>query len=85
MKECVEQPAGNYYDKYKTKNVIERRLMSGFLQSFDKLVRSAGVSEAYEVGCGEGNLTMRLADMGLTVRGFDIAPEVIEKAKTSAA
>ena len=85
MKECVEQPAGNYYDKYKTKNVIERRLMSGFLQSFDKLVRSAGVSEAYEVGCGEGNFTMRLADMGLTVRGFDIAPEVIEKARTSAA
>ena len=28
-------PAGNYYDKYRTRNPIARRLMQGFLAGFD--------------------------------------------------
>ena len=84
MNESVEQPSGNYYDKYKSKNVIERHLMSRFLQSFDRLVGMAGVGDAHEAGCGEGILTMRLAERGIKVRGFDISPEVVETAKMNA-
>ncbi len=79
------QPAGNFYDKYQSRNIIEKHLMRRFLKTFDRLVRITGARDAHEVGCGEGNLTFRLADMGLTVRSFDIAPEVIEIASENAA
>lgn len=76
------QPAGNYYDKYHTKNPIARKLMGGFLNSFDHLLQSSPeVSDAFEVGCGEGELTMRMARHGLRVSGVDIATEAVEEAR----
>ena len=33
--------AGNVYDKYHTRNPVARRLMDGFLQSFDALLQLA--------------------------------------------
>jgi len=81
----VVQPAGNYYDKYHTRNPIARRLMNGFLTSFESMVdRCAGVANALEVGCGEGELSMRLARRGLAVSGFDIADEVVLEARRRA-
>jgi 2-polyprenyl-3-methyl-5-hydroxy-6-metoxy-1,4-benzoquinol methylase len=70
----VHQPAGNYYDKYNTRNPVARALMQGFLKSFDELVAMAGSpGAALEIGCGEGELSMRLARVGWQVRGCDIA------------
>jgi 2-polyprenyl-3-methyl-5-hydroxy-6-metoxy-1,4-benzoquinol methylase len=46
--------------------------MNGFLSSFDALTARTGVRTSYEVGCGEGNLSMRLHDRGWTVRGSDL-------------
>lgn len=43
-----------------------------------------GAMEAHEVGCGEGELTRRLAERGLRVRGSDASPEVIEEARARA-
>ena len=63
---------GNYYDKYNTKNPIARYLMQGFLSAFDELTAKAGVKRSYEVGCGEGHLSMRLHDRGWQVRGSDL-------------
>ena len=78
----VEQPAGNFYDKYNTRNPIARALMQGFLQGFDDLVGKAGpVGSALEIGCGEGELSMRLAQAGWVVEGCDIADEAVEEAK----
>ena len=76
------QPAGNYYDKYHTKNPIARKQMGGFLSSFDQLVgvcRDAGT--AFEVGCGEGELSIRMARRGLRVAGMDIAAEAVKEAR----
>ena len=67
------QPAGNYYDKYNTRNPIARRLMRGFLEAFNSLYKMTGATQAIEVGCGEGELSMRMASSGLQVRAFDIA------------
>jgi 2-polyprenyl-3-methyl-5-hydroxy-6-metoxy-1,4-benzoquinol methylase len=84
MKASQFQPAGNYYDKYQSKNPVEQHLMRRFLQCFDRLATMAAVHDAHEVGCGEGNLAMRLAERGVSVRGFDISPEVIETAVKNA-
>ena len=84
MKASQFQPAGNYYDKYQSKNPVEQHLMRRFLQCFDRLATMAAVLDAHEVGCGEGNLAMRLAERGMSVRGFDISPEVIETAVKNA-
>jgi 2-polyprenyl-3-methyl-5-hydroxy-6-metoxy-1,4-benzoquinol methylase len=76
------QPAGNFYDKYNTRNPIARRLMSGFMESFDALVTESGVrTQAFEVGCGEGELSIRLARRGLSVSGIDIAEDAIAEAR----
>jgi SAM-dependent methyltransferase len=76
---------GNVYDKYGTSNPIARRLMAGFLGQLDRLVERTGAHEAHEVGCGEGELAIRLARRGLRVRGSDAFPEVLEEARRRAA
>jgi SAM-dependent methyltransferase len=76
---------GNVYDKYGTANPIARRLMDGFLGRLDRLVERTGAREAHEVGCGEGELAIRLASRGLRVRGSDAFPSVLEEARRRAA
>jgi SAM-dependent methyltransferase len=78
------QSGGNVYDKYGTRNPIERRLVGGFIASLEDLVARSGAREAHEVGCGEGELALRLARRGLRVRGTDASPEVIEEARRRA-
>lgn len=78
----MDQPAGNYYDKYHTRNPIARALMNGFLRSFDSLVDSTGEPvSAFEVGCGEGELSIRLAQRGIRASGMDIAADAIREAR----
>jgi 2-polyprenyl-3-methyl-5-hydroxy-6-metoxy-1,4-benzoquinol methylase len=47
-------------------------------------VDRTGASEAHEVGCGEGELTRRLASHGLSVRGTDASAAVIAEARARA-
>ncbi|MGE4072599.1 MAG: class I SAM-dependent methyltransferase [Lysobacterales bacterium] len=75
------QPAGNYYDKYHTRNPIARWLVNGFLHSFEELATLQPERVAVEVGCGEGELSMRLAQAGFRVTGYDIAEEAIAEAR----
>jgi 2-polyprenyl-3-methyl-5-hydroxy-6-metoxy-1,4-benzoquinol methylase len=76
------QPAGNYYDKYRTRNPVARALMSGFLGAFDSLLgECSDIENALEVGCGEGELTIRVAAHCHQVKAFDIAPEAIAEAR----
>jgi 2-polyprenyl-3-methyl-5-hydroxy-6-metoxy-1,4-benzoquinol methylase len=77
-------PAGNVYDKYGTTNPIERRLVEGFLQRLERLVERTGARTAHELGCGEGELALRLANGGLQVQGTDASPEVIAEARRRA-
>jgi ubiquinone/menaquinone biosynthesis C-methylase UbiE len=76
---------GNVYDKYGTTNPIERRLVQGFLGRLERLVDRTGAREAHEIGCGEGELSVRLARRGLAVRGTDVSSEVIVEARRRAA
>jgi 2-polyprenyl-3-methyl-5-hydroxy-6-metoxy-1,4-benzoquinol methylase len=86
MNAKVVQPAGNYYDKYNTRNPVARAMMQGFLRSFLELAAMAKpVGTALEVGCGEGELSMRLARIGWDVQGCDIADEAVTEARRRAA
>jgi SAM-dependent methyltransferase len=76
---------GNVYDKYGTANPIERRLVAGFMANLDELVERSGAREAHEVGCGEGEVSIRLAQRGIRVRGTDAFPGVLEEARRRAA
>jgi 2-polyprenyl-3-methyl-5-hydroxy-6-metoxy-1,4-benzoquinol methylase len=82
-----ETPAtgGNVYDKYSSGHPIERRLVARFLGQLETLVELSGAREAHEVGCGEGELALRMARRGLRVRGSDASPEVIAEARRRAA
>lgn len=79
------QPAGNHYDKYHTANPIARKLMQGFLDAFDALAARVPPSAALEIGCGEGELSIRLARRGFRMRGCDISAEIVEEARRRAA
>jgi SAM-dependent methyltransferase len=76
---------GNVSDKYGTSNPIARRLVAGFMSELDELVERTGAGEAHEVGCGEGELAIRLARRGLRVRGTDAFPQVLKEASDRAA
>ncbi len=79
-----DEAGGNVYDKYDTTNPIERRLVDGFLASFDELVERSGARRAHEVGCGEGELAQRMARAGVEVRGTDAFPNVVSVARDRA-
>jgi SAM-dependent methyltransferase len=76
---------GNVYDKYGTRNPVARRLMAGFMSDLDQLVARTAARQAHEVGCGEGELSIRLAQRGIRMRGTDAFPEVLEEARRRAA
>lgn len=75
---------GNYYDKYATKNPAARLLVRHFLYAFDELAASSHAKTAYEIGCGEGMLSLRLAAKGLQVRGSDVEPDIVHEANKRA-
>jgi ubiquinone/menaquinone biosynthesis C-methylase UbiE len=55
-------------------------LVGGFLGRLEQLVETTGAREAHELGCGEGELSLRLARRGLRVRGSDASAAVIDDA-----
>jgi 2-polyprenyl-3-methyl-5-hydroxy-6-metoxy-1,4-benzoquinol methylase len=63
---------------------VERRLVRGFCDELERLAIGTGAREVHEVGCGEGELLLRLARRGLRARGSDISETVIDEARRRA-
>jgi len=76
--------AGNIYDKYDTSNFIAKHLMNNFLKSLNILVGMSNATDIYEIGCGEGNLSIKLARQDRLVRASDVSPEIISLARANA-
>lgn len=74
--------AGNLYDKYHTRNPVARRLMAGFLSSFDQLLDLGEGEGVLEVGCGEGYLLERVRRRfpGARLAGLDLSREIVQLA-----
>ena len=53
-------PTGNAYDKYRSKNPIERRLMRGFFAALSDALPREPPAMVLEVGVGEGEISARL-------------------------
>jgi ubiquinone/menaquinone biosynthesis C-methylase UbiE len=53
-------PTGNTYDKYASRNPIERRLMAGFFSALDGSLPDRPPETVLEVGVGEGEVSVRL-------------------------
>ena len=77
--------AGNVYDKYHTSNPIARRLVQGFQNAFDELLVRSGARDIHEVGCGEGEVAMRMARAGYVVRASDFSEQIVARARMAAA
>jgi SAM-dependent methyltransferase len=56
-----EVETGNTYDKYASKNPVERKLMDGFFAALDASLPATSPGRILEVGVGEGEVTARLA------------------------
>lgn len=79
----LQGPAGNYYDKYGTKNPIARLLVQNFLGHVKRLVQKTQAESILDAGCGEGHVTRRVPQWmpNSRISGCDVAPEVIAQAK----
>jgi SAM-dependent methyltransferase len=66
--------AGNTYDKYASKNPIEKRMMDGFFTALDRMLDGLRPDVVVEIGAGEGRITERLVARfpGATVVGLDL-------------
>jgi ubiquinone/menaquinone biosynthesis C-methylase UbiE len=53
-------PTGNTYDKYRSKNPIERRLMKGFFAALSDALPREHPATVLEVGVGEGEISTKL-------------------------
>jgi SAM-dependent methyltransferase len=83
----LEFVPGNQFDKYRSRNLIHRWMMRGFLRSARELLRRAGPVRVLEVGCGAGDLALHLlgpsADDGSQPEyvGIDVSAEEVAKAR----
>ena len=57
----TEVPTGNVYDKYASRNPIERRLVSGFLTCLESTLPATPPAAVLEVGVGEAQVSRRVA------------------------
>ena len=69
--------AGNTYDKYASTNPVEQRMMQGFFDALDGLLRELDPGTVVEVGAGEGRVTERLVERfpSATVIGLDLVDD----------
>jgi SAM-dependent methyltransferase len=56
----TDVPIGNTYDKYASRNPIERRLMDGFFAALDAALPVAAPRSVLEVGVGEAEVANRV-------------------------
>jgi ubiquinone/menaquinone biosynthesis C-methylase UbiE len=75
------QPVGNYYDKYGTRNPIEKYLVGNFFKSVFDAIEPLRPDHVLDIGCGEGIVTAMLQEKypGTTVVGVDIDYDFVSR------
>lgn len=77
--------AGNYFDKYRSRNPLHRALVGGFLRAARELANVAAPTRVLEVGCGSGDLAARLFpagdDLSVDYTGVDVSTEEVARAQ----
>jgi SAM-dependent methyltransferase len=70
--------SGHFRDELAAKP-LERAMLAGFAE----LVRTAGAGPVADIGCGTGRVTAHLNDLGLSVFGVDLSPQMVAVARRS--
>lgn len=72
-------PTGNTYDKYSSKNPIERRLMDGFFAALTEALPTEAPQSILEVGVGEGEVAqlVRQRFPGARFVGIDLTDDAL--------
>lgn len=74
--------AGNVTDKYNSSHPLVRRMMRGFLAAVGECYRASAAETVLEVGCGEGELLRRLAELRpARFVGTDYSPLILQDAR----
>ncbi len=75
--------AGNFYNKYESRNPLIKRLIKKYFSDLNSILSpvKAEIQTALEVGCGEGYVSEFLYELGIPVEGTDVSPRIIEIAK----
>jgi ubiquinone/menaquinone biosynthesis C-methylase UbiE len=70
---------GNTYDKYRSKNPIERRLMRGFFAALSEALPRERPETVLEVGVGEGEISAKLRSLypDSHIVGIDLHDEAL--------
>jgi len=76
--------AGNFENKYDTKNPVARYLVNNFLFAIKELVTKVGeeINSITDVGCGEGYLASYLNEMNIaSIKACDFSTQILDIAK----
>ena len=78
----MEQPQGNYYDKYASANIIESKMMDNFFKKLAECLDGISFHKVIECGMGEGNVAHYVKQRyHCEICGGDIGEDVVEIAK----
>ncbi|MFZ5815418.1 MAG: class I SAM-dependent methyltransferase [Bacillota bacterium] len=79
----LQGPAGNYYDKYNSKNPIAAALVRSFLEQTRQILTRVAPTSIFDAGCGEGHVTARFAQWfpSAEITGADVDPGVVAQAQ----
>jgi 2-polyprenyl-3-methyl-5-hydroxy-6-metoxy-1,4-benzoquinol methylase len=75
---------GNVFDKYESRNPLVRRIMRGFSDALEDMVRQVAPKDIHELGCGEGHWVLDWRLQGMSARGSDFSEKIISLAQENA-
>ena len=69
--------------KYRSKNLVVKILLNGFLKNLSRVVNSAKITDILDLGCGEGLVIdyLKKHNAELSFKGLDVSEEAIKMAK----
>lgn len=79
-REAYDAAAATYAQLFRDA-LRERPLDRAMLSAFAEMVRAGGDGRVADLGCGPGDVTAHLGELGLTVFGIDASPTMIELAR----
>ena len=72
---------GNYYNKYDTKNIIEKIIIDNYFRKILDICTRNSINKFIDIGCGEGKWLYEFSKKGFNCIGTDQDEEVIRLAK----